>query len=248
MRRACVDERMNWQIFISAALLLVATYAGYDAATPAPVRTLAPGVLRIGTYFVNPPFEYISNGDEISFEVNLITKLARRVGLRPSFVNSHWERILRQVGEGRYDCVVGGITITPARQRVLAWSTPYMITTLSLIVGLARTPWLRDIAEFKTATVGVQAATTDHESAVAMQQRGQIRKIQIYPFDRIESAVFDLAAGRITAVMKVAPVALWLARRTPGLRVIGQVPDDPQPLGSDSKRAIPNSLPRSTPS
>lgn len=84
---------MNWQIFVSAALLLVPTYAGCDAATPAQVRTLAPGVLRIGTYFVNPPFEYISNGDEIDFEVDLITKLARRLRLRPSFVNSHWERV-----------------------------------------------------------------------------------------------------------------------------------------------------------
>ena len=40
--------------------------------------------------------------------------------------------------------------------------------------------------------------------------------------------MFDLGAGRVTAMMKVA---LWLARRTPGLRVIGQVPDDPQLLG-----------------
>jgi ABC-type amino acid transport substrate-binding protein len=26
-------------------------------------------------------------------------------------------------------------------------------------------------------------------------------------------------------------VAAWLARQTPGLRIVGQVPDDPQPLG-----------------
>ena len=43
--------------------------------------------------------------------------------------------------------------------------------------------------------------------------------------------MLDLAAGRIGAVMKVYPVAAWLARQTPGLRIIAQVPDDPQPLG-----------------
>lgn|GEM_PF-4732869 len=32
-------------------------------------------------------------------------------------------------------------------------------------------------------------------------------------------------------LMKVYPVAAWLARRTPGLRIVAQVPDDPQPLG-----------------
>jgi ABC-type amino acid transport substrate-binding protein len=44
-------------------------------------------------------------------------------------------------------------------------------------------------------------------------------------------AMVDLAAGRITAVMKVYPVAAWLARQTPGLTIVAQVPDDPQPLG-----------------
>jgi len=27
------------------------------------------------------------------------------------------------------------------------------------------------------------------------------------------------------------PVAAWLARQTPGLRIVAQLPDDPQPLG-----------------
>jgi ABC-type amino acid transport substrate-binding protein len=41
----------------------------------------------------------------------------------------------------------------------------------------------------------------------------------------------DLASGRIAAVMKVAPVAAWLAAKNPDLRIVAQVPDDPQPLG-----------------
>jgi polar amino acid transport system substrate-binding protein len=41
----------------------------------------------------------------------------------------------------------------------------------------------------------------------------------------------DLAAGRITAVMMVTPVAAWLAAKRPDLRIVAQVPDDPQPLG-----------------
>jgi ABC-type amino acid transport substrate-binding protein len=41
----------------------------------------------------------------------------------------------------------------------------------------------------------------------------------------------DLAAGRITAVMMVAPVAASLAAKRPDRRIVAQVPDDPQPLG-----------------
>jgi ABC-type amino acid transport substrate-binding protein len=50
-------------------------------------------------------------------------------------------------------------------------------------------------------------------------------------FDRIEAAMTDLEAGQITAVMKVTPVAAWLVAKRPALRIVAQVPDDPQPLG-----------------
>jgi ABC-type amino acid transport substrate-binding protein len=106
-----------------------------------------------------------------------------------------------------------------------------MTTTLSLVVDSARTPGIRNLADLKEAALGVQAATTDYDAAVAMQQSGQVKNVKVYPFDHIGDAMTDLTAGHITAVMKVYPVAAWLAHRTPGLRILAQVPDDPQPLG-----------------
>ena len=105
-----------------------------------------------------------------------------------------------------------------------------MTTTLSLVIDSARTPQIRNLADMRKASVGVQAATTDYDAALAMRQRGEIGSIKVYPFDRIGDAMGDLAAGRITAVMKVYPVAAWFVRENPGLRIVGQVPDDPQPL------------------
>jgi ABC-type amino acid transport substrate-binding protein len=80
-------------------------------------------------------------------------------------------------------------------------------TTLSLVVNGAKRPAIRGLADMKGGLVGVQAATTDYDAALATQKRGQIGGIKVYSFDRIEEAMTDLAAGRITAVMKVAPVA-----------------------------------------
>src|SRR5580704_5821427 len=67
---------------------------------------LTPGKLRIGTYFVNPPFEYVSKGEKVGFEVDLMNGIARRLGLAPAFVDTQWETILRETEEGRYDCIV----------------------------------------------------------------------------------------------------------------------------------------------
>jgi ABC-type amino acid transport substrate-binding protein len=157
--------------------------------------------------------------------------IAARLSLRPDFVNTEWEAILRQMEEGRYDCIVGGITITPRREQALAWSRPYLTTTLSLIVDPARSPQIGSLSDLSRATVGVQAATTDSDAAYAMQKAGQVRAVRVYPFARIADAITDLRAGTLGAVMKVRPVAEWFVRATPGLRILAQVPNDPQPLG-----------------
>jgi len=222
---------MTWRSSAIAALLLLTMSRPADSGASPTALTLVPGILRIGTYFVNPPFEYIFRGKRIGFEVDLIKEIAHRLQLKPLFVNTQWEIILQQMQDGRYDCIIGGITITPARQAALAWSDPYMTTTLSLVINSTKTPQIRSLADLKDATVGVQAATTDYDVAIAMQRRGQIGKVKVYPFDHIADAMTDLAAGRITAVMKVYPVAAWLARQTHGLRIVAQLPDDPQPLG-----------------
>jgi ABC-type amino acid transport substrate-binding protein len=157
--------------------------------------------------------------------------IAARLSLRPDFVNAEWETILRQMEEGHYDCIVGGITITPRREQALAWSMPYLTSTLSLIVDPARSPQIGSLSDLSRAIVGVQAATTDLDAAYAMQKAGQVRAVRVYPFARISDAITDLRAGTSSAVMKVRPVAEWFVRATPGLRILAEVPNDPQPLG-----------------
>lgn len=240
MNNGCGYTRRNllWRTCSFAAAAL-APFRGHAAQ---PLHTLLPGQLRIGTYFVNPPFEFTADGKRVGFEVDLMNEVAKRVGLRPVFVNTHWEVILGELQRNQYDCIIGGITITPEREKSLAWSTPYMTTTLSLVVDAKRTPQATSLADLKSATVGVQAATTDYDIAVVMQREGQIGKVRVYPFARIADAMTDLAAGRIGAVMKVHPVAAWLARARPGLRIVAEVPNDPQPLGVGFNRNNPGLL------
>ena len=103
-----------------------------------------------------------------------------------------------------------------------------MTTTLSLIVDTRAS--IPSISDLRGGIVGVQAATTDYGAAVQMRQAGEIGGARVYPLARIADAVKDLRAGRVAAVMKVYPVAAWFVRHTPGLRILDQVPDDPQPL------------------
>jgi ABC-type amino acid transport substrate-binding protein len=240
--------RLNIEASFARRQFLQGACAGVAALVPArgravpAMRLLHPGELRVGTYFVNPPFEFIDKGARVGFDVDLTDAIARKLGLRPVFVDTRWEVILGEMERNRFDCIICGITITPNREKVLDWSTPYMVTTLSLIVDARRMPWATSLADLKTATVGVQSETTDYDAAVALLRAGRIAAVKVYPFARIGDAMIDLAAGRIGAVMKVYPVAAYLAQQTPGLKIVAQVPADRQPLGIGFNRDNPGLL------
>jgi ABC-type amino acid transport substrate-binding protein len=240
--------RLNIAAGFARRRFLQRMFAGITALVPArghtkpAMRLLHRGELRVGTYFVNPPFEFVDHGTRVGFEIDLADAIARKLQLRPIFVDTRWEIILGQMERNRFDCIIGGITITPSREKVLAWSTPYMVTTLSLIVNARRMPEATDLAGLKTATVGVQAATTDYDAALALYRAGRIAAVKVYPFARIGDAMTDLVAGRIGAVMKVYPVAAYLAKQTPELKIVAQVPADPQPLGIGFNRDNPGLL------
>ena len=86
---------MNRRALVVGSLRFALTCLAARAQAARPVRTLAKGELRIGTYFINPPFEYVSNGIGIGFEVDLMNEVARRLGLQPLFENTQWEMILQ---------------------------------------------------------------------------------------------------------------------------------------------------------
>ena len=206
------------------------------------MRLLRPGELRVGTYFVNPPFEFIDKDARVGFEVDLIDATAQKLQLQSVFVDTRWEVILHDMERNRFDCIIGGITITPEREKVLDWSTPYMVTTLSLIVDDRRMPQATSLADLTTAAVGVQADTTDYDAALALHRAGRIESVKVYPFARIGDAIADLVAGRIGAVMKIYPVAAYITRQTPGLKIVAQIPADPQPLAIGFNRENPGLL------
>ena len=122
---------------------------------------------------------------------------AQRLDLRAALIDTSWETIPHELAQNRYDFIVRGITITPERRRLLAWSIPYMTTSLSLVIDSARSPAAMAIADLKDDIVGVQDATTDYDAAVAMKKLGTIRGVTVYPFARIADAVADLRHGTI---------------------------------------------------
>lgn len=212
-------------------ILLFILLAGSQILLAENLQTLQPGKLIIGTYFTNPPLEFVHNNKEVGFEVDLMNEIAKRLELKPIYINTVWEKIVEQLSASKYDVIMGGITLTPLREKIVPYTNPYIITTLSILINEKQSPKIRSINDLRNQIVGVQAKTTDYDIALQMWHQKKIKDIKVYPFANFREAISDLLAGKIGAVMKVYPVATYYTQLYPQLYILAEVANDPQPLG-----------------
>lgn len=89
-----------------------------------PARAKAAGVLRIGTPADYAPFSLWAEGRLSGVDVELASTLAAALGLRPVFIQTTWKSLMADLATDHFDIAAGGISITPARAAVAAFSQP----------------------------------------------------------------------------------------------------------------------------
>jgi len=95
------------------------------AALPAIERIQASRVLRIGMTGDYAPFTLERGGELSGADVQMGEALAKSLGTQPQFVSTTWSTLMRDYRAGRFDVALGGVSITPERTKVAAFSIPY---------------------------------------------------------------------------------------------------------------------------
>jgi cyclohexadienyl dehydratase len=105
---------------------VVTTLATVRRTPVAPLdRIAAARVLRIGTTGDYAPFSLERDGGLVGSDIELATRLAQSLGAEPVFVRTTWGMLLADLQRDAFDLAMGGISVTPARQDVAAFSLPY---------------------------------------------------------------------------------------------------------------------------
>lgn len=188
--------------------------------TPPP--TLTAGVLTVGAALPDPPFELPGGDPPAGLDIDLTRALAAGLGLGWRLVRyegADFNGIFAGLGRD-FDVVASGATVTPARETVATFGTPYLRSGQGLACDPARTPELRSTADLAGRTLGVQQGNTSQPLAEGLERQGRLGRVAVYPYDAIGAMLDDLAAGRIQAVMKLAPVLGWLLRDRPRLKLV----------------------------
>ncbi|MBL8894848.1 MAG: amino acid ABC transporter substrate-binding protein [Rhizobiales bacterium] len=187
------------------------------------VPTVTPGVLCVGSAIPDPPFELMRDGVPTGLDIELMKAIAGELGLawKPCrYTGADFEGIYDGLDQGAWDCVASGATITPAREAKADFCTPYLVSGQSLVCNVERTPDLHSIDDLKGRVVAVQRRNTSEPVIERLKAQGMVGDVRLYPYDGIVAMLDDLEAGKIAAIMKLAPVMHWLTRDRPHLRVV----------------------------
>jgi polar amino acid transport system substrate-binding protein len=113
------------RLVLSAALAALATGAW------------AQDVVRLGTEGAYPPYNFINDAGEVDgFERELGDELCARAGLTCEWVTNEWDSIIPNLTSGNYDTIMAGMSITPEREAVIAFTQNYLPPTASAYVAL----------------------------------------------------------------------------------------------------------------
>jgi polar amino acid transport system substrate-binding protein len=182
-------------------LTAVAITLGVALATPAHADKL-----RIATEGAYAPFNFIdSSGALQGFDVDIARALCDKMKAECEIVAQDWDGIIPGLQARRYDAIVASMSITPERERVVAFTKPYYSNVLAFI-GPKDQPWAIDAAGQKK-TLGAQRATIAGQ--YLEDKLGKSVDVKLY--DTQDNAYLDLAAGRLDGLVSDKfPAYDWL--------------------------------------
>ena len=91
--------------------------------------------LKIGTEGTYAPFTYHDvSGKLVGFDVEIGEAIAKKIGVKPEFVEGKWDGLIAGLDAKRYDAVINQVGITEARKKKYDFSEPYIASKAVLIV------------------------------------------------------------------------------------------------------------------
>jgi len=175
-------------------------------------QVLKRGALRVGLSTFVPWAMKDKTGQWVGFEVDVASRLARDMGVRLEFVPTKWAGMIPALLTGKFDIIIGGMSIRPDRNLKVNFSIPYDSTGMSLVAHKELASGLKALEDFNQSKI-VIAARLGSTAAAAVKTL--LPKAQLRLFDDEPQAFQELLNGKAHAVVASAPMPAFQALRNP---------------------------------
>jgi len=205
---------MRKQFYVSAIVLVCVFVLSLAASTSAgeiqrklagesAVEQIAKrGVIKVGMDVFVPWAMKDKKGELIGFEIDIAKKFAEDMGVKIEFVPTKWSGIIPSLITGKFDVLIGGMTITTQRNLKINFTRPYYYTEQGLMAHKKKAAGFK-VSDFNSPGVTI-AARLGSTAAVAAKQ--QFPKAKLRLFDDEPAAVQELRNGNVHAMVSAQPL------------------------------------------
>jgi polar amino acid transport system substrate-binding protein len=160
------------------------------------------GVIKVGMDVFVPWAMKDKKGELIGFEIDIAKKVAKDMGVKIEFVPTKWSGIIPALITGKFDVLIGGMTITTQRNLKINFTRPYYYTEQGLMAHKKKAAGFK-VSDFNSPDVTI-AARLGSTAAVAAKQ--QFPKAKLRLFDDEPAAVQELRNGNVHAMVSAQPL------------------------------------------
>lgn len=170
------------------------------------------------------PFNFKENGNLTGFDVEIGQALAEKMGMNPVPVTNPFETIIQGLLAKKYDTVIGSLTVTPEREKTVAFTKPYYRSGAQIFVAEENTS-IKSAEDLKGKKIGVQKGSSYEQQALKLTDKDKITT-----YDSDITALLDLPTGRLDAVITDQMVGFRFIKEG-----AGKIKDVGEPLSKDDQ-------------
>ncbi len=201
------------------------------------VKLLNEGVLTVGSEVGYPPFEDFAEDGKtpIGYDMDIISEVADRLGLKVNVINTAWDGIFAGIGEN-YDVVCSAVTITADRKETMDFSTPYIDNYQAVVLRKDDTRKIESLKDLDGMVISLQKETTSEVLMQDYKGTGTI-SVEIVANEKVTTCFTQLENKEVDAVVVDSTVADGIVPKNTDKYVIAYVDkSEPEQFGIAMKK------------
>ena len=159
-----------------------------------------------------PPFESLEGGEVVGIEVDILNKIAEKMGMELDIQQMDFDSVIPGVQAGKFDVGMSGITVTDKRKENVDFSSVYFMAAQAIVV--TADSGINGKADLEGKKVSVQTGTTAEEYCMG-------NGYEVLAFTANNDAAAALTSGKVDAWVVDNEVALAMAPEL-GLTVLDE--------------------------
>lgn len=186
---------------------------GQQVSTESVIQTIQKrGALKVGISTFEPWAMRDQKGDLVGFEVDVAEKVAADMGVDVEFVPTSWDGVIPALLAGKFDVIIGGLSIRPQRNLTINFTIPYAHSGM----GIAANRALAESMEWPDDYGSEQVTFTCRRGATSCNDVDRLfPNATIRRFDDDIQALQEVLNGNAHAVMSSYPKPVEWATNHP---------------------------------